>query len=178
MESDPALHWFDQFGVDETLIRKALAAATINGADDADLFFEHSVSTAIGLSDRIVNRAHTNIDLGVGVRVVVGDQVGYAYTEDLDIQAILRAAGIAAAIARTGKGVGEPVSLHGAKQHNFYPVARHWSDVDLSERVPLVRDWEARAFAADSRITKVQVGLADTDRHVLICRADGRLSAD
>jgi TldD protein len=57
-------------------------------------------------------------------------------------------------------------------------VARHWSDVDLSERVPLVRDWEARAFAADSRITKVQVGLADTDRHVLICRADGRLSAD
>ena len=44
---------------------------------------------AMALSDRVVNRAHTTVDLGVGVRVVVGDQVGYAYTEDLSMEAML-----------------------------------------------------------------------------------------
>jgi len=76
MHPPSPLAWFAQFGIDETLLRRVLSVATARGADDADLFFEHTVATAVGLSDRIVNRAHTTIDLGVGVRVVVGDQVG------------------------------------------------------------------------------------------------------
>lgn len=179
MTADTApLSWFGQFGVDRTLIAKALAEATRHGATDADLFFEHSVSTTVGLSDHAVNRAHTSIDLGVGVRVIVGDQVGYAYTESLAEADILRAARTASAIARTQNGwtTPAPVTVQGVR--DFYPVSRHWSDVDLSERVPLVRDWEARAMAVDPRVAKVQVSLSDTDRHVLIARVDGSVSAD
>jgi len=172
-----AIDWFGQFGVDREIIRSVLAEATRHGADDADLFFEHATSTAVGLSDGKVNRAHTSIDLGVGVRVVVGDQVGYAYTEELELGSMLRAAATAAAIARTGNG-GQPIEIKLGKVADFYPVNRFWRDVELSERVPLVRDWEERAFAADKRVIKVQCSLSDTDRHVLIARADGTLAAD
>ena len=67
------LDWFTQFGIDQDWIRRVLAEATIYGADDADLYFEHPETTSVGLSDGAVNRASPSIDLGVGVRVVVGD---------------------------------------------------------------------------------------------------------
>src|SRR5690606_28792276 len=71
----PQDDWFAQFGIDSATAHAVLQAATLYGADDADLYFEHSTSTSVGLSDRAVNRAHSSVDLGVGVRVVVGDQV-------------------------------------------------------------------------------------------------------
>ncbi len=172
-----AARFFEQFGVTRDVTRKVLAAATMHGADQADLYFEHSAATSVALSDRKVNRAHTSVDLGVGIRVVVGDQVGYAYSEDLSLDAMLRVAKIAAEIARGGQPR-SPVDATPHKLPDFYPVDRFWSDVDLSERIPLVRDWEKRAFDADERIQRVQVSLADVDKRVLVVGADGRMAAD
>ncbi len=169
--------WFSQFGITDEVLTQVLAEATRHGADDADLYFEHSISTAVGLSDHQVNRAHTSIDLGMGVRVVVGDQVGYAYTEDLRVSSLKKAAATASEIARSASGA-PPIGPDKMDLPNHYPVSRFWADVDLSERVPLVRDWESRAFDQDSRVHKVQVSLADTDKHVLIARADGTIVAD
>ncbi len=174
----PATAWFTQFGVDDDLIRKALSAATSRGADDADLFFEHTEATSVGLSDGAVNSAHTTIDLGVGVRVVVGDQVGYAYTEDLSLESVLRAAHTASAIAHHS-GKGQPVYVPSRLVvPDFYPVDRSWSDVELSVRVPMIRDWEKRAFEQDPRVRKVRVNMGDADKHVLLARADGTVAAD
>jgi TldD protein len=169
--------WFDAFGVTPELVRATLAAATEHGADDADIYFEHTTSTSVALSDRKVNRAHTSVDLGCGVRVVVGDQVGYAYTEDLSRESLVRAARTAAQIARGGR-LTAPVDATPARLPDFYPVRRSWADVDLAERVPLIRTWEERAFAADPRVDRVQVSLVDADSHILIVRADGRMVAD
>jgi TldD protein len=174
----PATAWFAQFGVDDDLIRKALSEATARGADDADLYFEHTEATSVGLSDGAVNRAHTTVDLGVGVRVVVGDQVGYAYTEDLSLESVLRAARTASAIAH-GSGAGQPVYVPSRLVvPDFYPVDRAWSDVDLSVRVPMIRRWEQEAFSRDDRVTKVRVSMGDADKHVLLARADGTMAAD
>jgi len=165
---------FEAFGVDEGLIRPALEAATAHGADAAELYLQHSTSTSLGLSDRIVNRVHTTVDLGVGVRVVVGDQVGYAWTEDLSRAAVMKAARTAAEIAR-GLGRAAGAVQVGALRDaaNFYPTDRAWSDVALSDRLPLVRAWEQAAFDRDARVRKVQVSLSDGDKRVYIARADG-----
>jgi TldD protein len=169
--------WFSNFGVDDDLIRRTLSAATIHGADDADLFFQHSTTTSVGLSDRKVNRVHTSIDLGVGVRVVVGDQVGYAYTEDLSLTSVLRAAKTAAEIARDVKAI-KPIRTQAGPTGNFYPVDRYWSDVEVGERIPMVRAWEKSTFDADSRVHKVQASLVDGESRILVASADGKLVAD
>src|SRR5262245_12159408 len=88
----PGIGYFARFGVDEKLIRDTLATAMSRGGDHADLFFQHQVSTDLTLEDGAVNRAYTNVELGVGVRVVKGDQTGYAYTEDLTAPSLQRAA--------------------------------------------------------------------------------------
>lgn len=178
MTAHSPLTWFEQFGVDDSVLRRVLSEATARGAEDADLFFEHSVATAVGLSDRVVNRAHTSVDLGVGVRVVVGDQVGYAYSEDLSIDSLIRAARTARTIAHDQPAAAPvPVALHRTLP-DFYPVARHWSDVALDVRVPMIRRWEADAFSRDPRVQKVRVSMGDSDTHVLVARADGTVVAD
>jgi TldD protein len=177
--TDPTLAWFARFGVDEDLIAPALATATAWGADHAELYFQHAASTTLGMSDRAINRAHTSVDLGVGVRVVVGDQVGYAYTEDLDREAVLRAAATAAQIARAAGRPVPPVAIPRRLGHpSWYPLDRSWLDVELDERLPLLRRWEEAAFARDARVRKVEVSLSDAESRVLIARADGGRATD
>lgn len=178
MPSPSPLAWFEQFGVTDSLLTKVLAEATSRGADDADLYFEHTTTTGVAMADRIVNRAYTSVDLGVGVRVVVGNQVGYAYTEDLSLKSIIAAAQTARSIAHAGAPAA-PAAVPRVGQHpDYYPVDRYWSDVDLSARVPMIRAWESRAFSADERIEKVHTALDDVDSHVLIARADGLVVYD
>ncbi len=171
------MNHFLSFGIDAELCRRVLAVALSRGADDADLYFEHSGSTSVALSDGKVNRASTHVDLGVGVRVVVGDQVGYAYTEDLSEAAMIAAARVAAEIAE-GTRRTAPVALAPRAVADRYSAQQPWEQVDLQTRVALVREWERRAFAADARVIRVETSLGDSFKHILIARPDGRLVYD
>ena len=97
------------FKVSEGDLRKVLAAALEKGGDYADLFFEHSYRNNVGLQDGAVNRASSNIDFGMGVRVLAGDQTGYAYVENVTLDEMLKAARTAARIA-TGSAITHTVS--------------------------------------------------------------------
>lgn len=57
-----------------------------------------------------MNRASSNIDYGVGIRVLSGDQSGYAYVENVTLQDMLTAARTAARIANV-KGNKAAVNL-------------------------------------------------------------------
>lgn len=82
----------NHFGVSEADLKKVLAAALEKGGDYADLFFEHTISNSIRLMDGAVNNSYSNIDYGVGVRVLTGDQSGYAYVENITVEDMLKAA--------------------------------------------------------------------------------------
>ncbi len=175
--SGPPGSHFEGLGVSVEVINRVMQAALSRGGEDCDLFFEHTVSTGIGLTDGKVNQASTQVDLGVGVRVIVGDQVGYAYSADLAPEAMLAAARTAAEIASTGvsRATSPPRAV---AVSNFYPVDRSWDDVEMRERVELVRRWERDAFLQDPRVRRVQCALQDTSSVVLIARPDGRLIED
>src|SRR6187401_2628599 len=124
-----SISYFSQFGVDDALIRQTLATALARGGDYADLFFQHRVSNSFGLEDGEVNRAFGSVELGVGVRVVRGDQTGYGFTEDLTREGLQAAARTAAAIA-DGPAREAPRSFHAsADLPSRYPVQMRWEDV-------------------------------------------------
>jgi len=169
--------YFERFGIGREELNKVMIAALGRGADDCDLYFEHSLSTSVALTDGKVSRASTGVDLGLGVRARKGDSIGYSYTEDLSLSAMISAAETAAAIASGGVSRG-PVSLQSLELPNYYPIQRSWEAVSMAERLPLVRSWEAGAFAADKRIEKVQAYLMDSERVIMVVRPDGRLVQD
>jgi len=170
--------WFEAMGVTPELTRKVLGMALSKGGDDADLYFQHSASTSVHLSDHAVNQANTHVDLGMGVRVVVGDQVGYAYSEELTEGALLAAARTAAEIARGGRPTREVAVAKAGSHPNYYPVRTPWSEVDMGARVRLVRAWEQAALAQDPRVKRVEAWLSDAASTVMIVRPDGRLFED
>ena len=80
------LQWvLDHFKVTENELRKVMAIAMENGGDYADIFFEHTLDSMLVLRDGKVNSTSSNIDFGVGIRVIKGDQTGYAYTENVNM---------------------------------------------------------------------------------------------
>ncbi len=170
--------YFARFGVDEKMIRSALAAALARGGDYADVFFQHKVSSVMALEDGEVNRAYASADLGVGVRVVKGDQTGYGYTEDLTEEAIKTAAATAAAIA-DGPASAVPVTFH--VEGTFpqrYSLKRAWEDVRPEEKLPILTRLNERALKMDARIKKVSTGISTEHGAVLVADSRGRLVED
>ncbi|HEV2378590.1 MAG TPA: metalloprotease TldD [Terriglobia bacterium] len=170
--------FFERYGLSETGLERYLAAALSEGGNYADLYFEHTTSTSIMLDESLVKSASEGISVGCGVRVVSGEQTGYAYSDALEPERILKAAKIAARIASGPARVSTVglSTLHSA--HDFYAVAQAPTDQDLQQKLDLVNRADLAARAYDPRIGQVRVTYADQIRHVLVAGSDGRLVTD
>ena len=161
------------FGVSDADVRKTLTAALEKGGDYADLFFEHTFSNSVGLQDGAVNRSNSNIDFGMGVRVLSGDQTGYAYIENITLDEMLKAARTAARIA-SGSAKTKPISLTEKPVNtNFYTVSTPWEGVILKEKTPYLQKLNDKVFSLDKRVQKVSASLNDSTSHVLFCNSEG-----
>ncbi len=170
--------YFARFGVTEFMIAEALGAALSRGGDYADVFFQHRVSNDLALEDGAVNRAFTTVELGVGVRVVKGDQTGYGYSEDLSPAALKTCAQTAAAIA-DGPSRAAPQRFHvPARLPQRYPLKTRWEDIRPEQKLPVLDGLNARVFAADPRVKKVTVYFRDESGAVLLADSQGRLVED
>ncbi len=168
---------FSWFSVDESTIRTVMAELTARGADAADLYFQYSRSNSITMEDGLISRAASSIDQGVGLRVVVGDQTGYAFTEDLSLKAMVAAARTASSIAHGGK-VAPPVDLTSREHADYYPMPRSWVDVGIAEKLPIIQRLDATARRLESAVEKVTVSWADSEEKVLIVDMQGNVVTD
>ena len=157
---------------------QVLAAALEKGGDYADLFFEHSYSNNIGLQDGVVNRASSNIDFGMGVRVLSGDQTGYAYVEQITLDEMLKAARTAARIAESATPKAPAGLTDVSLKYNYYAVEKSWDEMIVKDKMPYIQKLNDRIFALDSRVMKVSAGLGDTTSHILFCNSERQMYYD
>ncbi|HEY3739393.1 MAG TPA: metalloprotease TldD [Bryobacteraceae bacterium] len=167
-----------KFGITERDLERYLAAALSSGGEYADLYFEYLITSSIAIDESIVKSASQGVTLGVGVRVISGERTGYAYSDDLSPERILKAAKTAACIA-SGPAQVEKTGLEsGAPKRNLYPVLTPPAETPLLDRVSLVKRADEAARAADARVFMVQASYADSLQHVLIANSDGTLKFD
>src|SRR6266704_3327763 len=91
--------FFEKYNVTTRDLEAYLSEALSRGGDFADLYFEYRINHSIVLEEQIIKSATKGVNIGVGVRVISGEKTGYAYSDDLDRQHILKAARTAAFIA-------------------------------------------------------------------------------
>jgi TldD protein len=164
--------------IDAALAQRLLSRALAQGGDFADLYFEYRRSASLAMEDGRVRTAGGGIDMGLGVRVVVGSAVGYAYAESLEPAEMMRAAETASQIARAGKAVA-PVAIASAKRiKNAYPVEHELTDVDGPSRVELLRRADKAARAHDRAIKRVDASLLAVHKEVLVVTSDGVMATD
>jgi TldD protein len=165
------------FGITDNLCHRLLEQALSKGGDYADLYFEHKIVNALVLEDGQVNQAYGSVDLGVGIRTVKGDQVGYAFTQDLTEAAMLAAAATAATIASAAAGKVAPqfVPVQGGC---YYPPDTLFSAVPVSAKLPLVQAVNDKCFARSKLVAKVNCGLRDEQKAIMVVTSDGQKAAD
>src|SRR5919108_1051972 len=93
--------FFEKYNVTISDLEAYLSEALSRGGDYADLYFEYRISHSIVLEEQIIKTATKGVSIGVGVRVVSGEKTGYAYSDDLNRENIIKAARTAAFIANS-----------------------------------------------------------------------------
>jgi TldD protein len=174
---DHKRYFFDKLGLTERLLERCLGEALSAGGEFADLYFEAVTSTSLGMDEGIVKTASQGISVGCGVRVLFGERTGFAYTDDLSPERLLKAARTAALIA-SGPQTERVQGFTETRTPQLYPVAGSSNDATIAAKLKLIERADKAARAFDPRITQVRVSLNDELRRILIAASDGTFASD
>jgi TldD protein len=145
--------------------------------DDADLYFQSVVSETWFLEEGIVKSGSYNIDRGVGVRAVSGSKTGFAYSNDITLSSLHKAARMAGEISHeTSSHKAKNVPLQAASQL-YLPHNPILSLTDL-EKIDFLQAIDRIARATDPRVIRVTANLSASYNTVLIANLEGRVAAD
>nr|VFJ48798.1 MAG: microcin-processing peptidase 2. Unknown type peptidase. MEROPS family U62 [Candidatus Kentron sp. DK] len=164
-------------GLGENDIRLTLDRLLSHSIDIADIYFQNTRFESWMLEDGIVKEASHNIEQGAGVRAVSGEKTGFAYSDEISLPALTRAATAARAIA-SGGGNGRIRAWRKGEERICYPAKDPLLDFTEQERVELLTAIDAEARRQDPRVTQVIVGLAGEYSTILVAGTDGDLAGD
>jgi TldD protein len=164
-------------GLDATGLERAFGALLGPGIDFGDLYFQHARRESWTVEDGIVKDGAHAIEQGVGVRAIAGEKTGFAYSDDINAQALMEAAGSARAIARSGNAQA-PRALVAGRGRTLYPAVDPIDGVGNEDKVAVLRGLDRMLRAADPRVRQVVVSLSGGVDTVLVARSDGVLAAD
>ena len=154
-----------------------LAGIHVHHVDYADLYFQYSRMESWSLEEGIVKSGSFSIDRGVGVRAVSGEKTAFAYSDDISLDALTKAATATRAIGRQGQSAVAALDRLGST-HVLYSPSDPVAALSDSEKVALLERLERVARARDPRVTQVMASLAGEYEAILVARSDGLIAAD
>jgi len=164
-------------GLDASGLERAFGSLLGPGIDFGDLYFQHARRESWTVEDGIVRDGAHSIEQGVGVRAISGEKTGFAYSDEINAQALIEASTSARAIARDGGTVASRALVRGQGKNLYAPV----DPIDglaNEDKVEALRRIDRLLRAADPRVKQVVVSLSGGVDTVLVARSDGVLAAD
>jgi len=150
----------------------------VSGCDFADMYFQYSKHESWSLDEGVVKTGSFNVDQGVGLRTVCGEKTAFAYSEDLNAEAILAAADVVDAIGRQGQNIkaSQTWRQQGAKPlyQQLDPVAA----LDDASKVAILEQADRAARSHDPRVKEVMASLSGVYEVVFVITSDGRQVPD
>ena len=111
------------------------------------------------------------------MRVLSGERTGFAYTDDLSADRLLRAARTAALIA-SGPQTQRVQGFNEVNTPSLYPIAGLSTDAHIVAKLKLIERADKAARDFDPRIVQVRAGINDELRRILIAASDGTFASD
>jgi len=164
-------------GVDPGLLSRTIRRALEKGGDFADVYVENRVSRSILMEEGRFKSAVCGITRGAGVRVLSGDRTGFAYTDDVSEENLMKAAEAASTVARNGGGT-EPVDVREQERKSFITVKIPLEEVADQSRLDVMRRADQAARDFDPRIKMTSISYYDEVRGRTIANSEGLLLSD
>ncbi|MDJ0805656.1 MAG: metalloprotease TldD [Gammaproteobacteria bacterium] len=164
-------------GLGEQDLDQMLGELVGGGIDAADIYFQTSRVESWVLEDGIIKEGSHNIEQGAGIRAISGEKTGFAYSDELQLPALIAAARAARSISRSGNQ--GSVQVRGLPlQNRLYAPINPLPSLTEAEKVELLRQVDAEARCLDPRVQQVIVSLVGAQDVMLVAATDGTLSAD
>jgi TldD protein len=164
-------------GLDANGLDRAFGTLLGPGIDFGDLYFQHARRESWTVEDGIVKDGAHSIEQGVGVRAISGEKTGFAYSDDINAQALMEAAQSARAIARDGSSHALR-ALVPANARSLYAGVDPIDALGNEEKVEALRQLDKLLRASDPRVQQVMVGISGGVDTILVARSDGIIAAD
>jgi len=177
----PASELFRLFGLSHAQVQTVIGdAIRSTGGKNAtcDIFFQDGSSQGISLDQGVIKSTSGSTVNGAGIHVVVGDKKGYSHTDHVNITNLRKCAGIARAIIEHSNGVSNVSLAAAGQQHNLYPVKSSPVDVDLADKIAILKKIDKICRDYDPRIINVSTSIACEQHTVLIATSLGDLFLD
>ncbi|SJZ40225.1 TldD/PmbA family protein [Selenihalanaerobacter shriftii] len=158
-------------------INKVLKAALNKGGEFAELFFEKKIINQFSMESSKLERVKTGYDLGVGIRVINGDQVSYAYTDDVALNALLETAKVAGAASKYH----ENVTINNLKLNKYdspHQIKIRPEEVDKLKKKAILETVDKAARGVDERIQQIMASYVDYAQQVQIANSQGLFVED
>ena len=165
--------------LNEDNIRKILAIALARGGEFAEIYAEYAIVNGLSLEERKIRQAQSGISQGIGIRVINGEQTGYAYSESLDFESVSRAARTASTIANHGfSDFNNTLSFNVTEHGNNSPVKIYPDQVETSRKADYLWRANEAGYSQDKRITHVEASIWDAAKVVFIANSEGYCATD
>jgi len=147
------------------------------GGEFCEIYHEYKIQNVLTLEENKIKESKFHVNEGVGIRVVVGEKVGYAYSDIIDEHFLLRAAKTAAYIS--SEKITQPAAINTISQKEVHSCSYETPNVispDVKSEL-LFRVNEA-ARSNGSEIFQVTCTFFDEMKHVEIANSEGLWKRD
>lgn len=168
-------------GIRDGDIEKIMGRLLSSPVDAADIYFQSSHFESWVMEGGIIKEGSHSIEQGAGVRAVVGEKTGFAYSDRIELPVLLEAANNVKAIVRQGQDADPShckVVTKAADWPSHYPTQSPLKSLEDRQKIDLLHRVESETRKLDSRIEEVIVSLVGVHEHILVARQDGSLVAD
>lgn len=164
--------------MEAAVLERLLNLALEKGGDYADIYIEKKRNSSIWCEDNRLERIHSGVESGVGIRVVKGQQTAYVYTNEITPTALEQAAQTASRAinnANTGSRV-----IHFAAQPGHTPPVEALDPhtVAWDHKIQRVLQANQAAWSTGAEIRQVSVGIADVEKQIIMANSRGERVED
>jgi len=147
--------------------------------DTADLYFQYGRYESWHLQEGRVKSGSHNIQQGVGIRAISGEKTGLAYSNELQLEALEKAAIAARTISHHGgSDKGRAIAWRHPDAKSRYTPADPLTSLTEEAKVHLLESIEDHARCYDPRVKEVMASLHGSYEVVLVVSSDQTMAAD
>jgi TldD protein len=160
-------------------IEKIIGQLLSSSADIADIYFQSSHAESWVMEGGIIKDGSHSIEQGAGVRAIVGEKTGFAYSDRLELPVLLEAVSNVKAIVRRGQNAAvNMLSNTTPSIAHYYAPLNPLKSLSDQEKIDLLKKVDSETRKLDPRIEEVIVSLSGVYENILIANQDGSLLAD
>lgn len=136
--------------------------------DYVDIFFEEKTTNQLQMEENKIQKCSAISDKGLGVRLIIGGKIFYAYTNDITKN------GIAELISslKNYKNSGRYINLKKFSSSNQFFIKKSPQDVNILEKIKFLKKANDIAWLQSKKIKQIKVLYSDIVQNVKIANSE------